>query len=121
MSINKKLKILCPNCGIKIEQRVQRKMNKFWRGVQTTECEGCGLEIQWHHALHVKFKIGGLIFKVGVFILFLTLLTSIFKLGESSSLMFSIGLILILLGSLVTYTPNDKIKIELAKKHNNML
>ncbi len=116
MDLNSKLKLHCPNCNIKIEQRVQRKMNKFWRGLQITECEGCGENIQWHHSLHAKFKIGGFIFKVGVLLMFLAFITLVFNIGENSSWIFLASLTLIMIGGFSTYTPNDKVKVELVQK-----
>ena len=113
MDLNPQLDLRCPKCNIIIEQRVQRRLNKFWTGLQITECESCGSRIQWHHSLHRKFKVGGVIFRVGVFIVFCSLIAFIFQWKTHGSVLVVAGLVTIMSGLFATHTPNEKMRVEL--------
>ena len=112
MKIDQKLKLHCPLCDLKIDQKELRKMNEFWNGLQEIECKGCGIRMQWHRSLHARLNIGAFIFKIGILITFLSLITFVFKLGGDISLMIPIGLILTLIGDFVGNIPSDKLKVE---------
>ena len=111
MKIDEKLIILCPICDLKIDQNELRKMHRFWSGLQTIECEGCGIGLRWHRNLHARLNIGVFVFKIGVLITSLSLITFLFKLEGNILLMISMGLILTLLGNFLISIPNQKLKV----------
>ena len=113
MDLNSQLNLRCPNCDIKIEQRVQRRMNKFWAGLQVAECEGCDNRIQWHHSLHRRFRIGGVMFRAGSLLVFSSLFALILEWKPYGAILITVGIFSVVIGVLATYTPNDKVRVEL--------
>jgi DNA-directed RNA polymerase subunit RPC12/RpoP len=116
MDLNPQLDLRCPNCNIKIEQRVQRRMNKFWTGLQVAECEGCGSRIQWHHSLRRKLRIGGFIFRVGLFLVFSSFIAFIFEWKMYGSVLVAAGVITTMSGLFATRTPNEQVRVELVNE-----
>jgi len=116
MDLNPQLNLRCPKCDVKISQAVQRRMNSFFGGLSVTDCEACKVKIQWHHSLHNRFRVGGILFRSGLLLVALSIISLIVKQTEFSSPLVSTGIILVLAGTLTTYTKNENIKVEIVGK-----
>ena len=102
----------CPNCGTSISRSIQKKLSPFLHIIGEANCEGCGKKIRWHRDLHSKMLLGGRIFQFG---LLLILLSSVLKLFMSIAIleiMLLAGLVVMLAGTLITYTNSNKIRVE---------
>lgn len=69
--------------------------------------------MRWHRDLHKKMLLGGRIFQTG---LLLVLLSSILKLFLNAAFLevaLLSGLVFTLIGTLVTYTNSNKVRVEL--------
>ena len=58
--------VSCPSCGHAFTLRDQRRMNTLLGAAKPTACPGCNSQVRWHHTLHRRMLIGGLLFRVGV-------------------------------------------------------
>lgn len=116
MDLNPQLDLQCPTCNVKIGQKVQRRMNRFWTGLQPTECEGCGCILQWHHLLHKKFKIGGSFFRTGIGLAVIAISLYVTEWKSYSVAILAVSISMIAAGVLTTYTPRNAIKVESVDK-----
>ena len=105
----------CPKCNQAISKRIQIKMNGLFKGVQPASCEHCGTNIQWHHDLHFKLRIGGIIYKMGLLILVPSLLSELVFDNSYRNIGIALGGIVTVIGVFASYTPKDKVRLELTK------
>lgn len=116
MDLNPQLDLRCPKCNAKVSQAVQRRMNSFWGGLSVAECEGCKTNIQWHRSLHRRFRVGGGVFRVGLLLVLISLVSFIVHSKELASVMLVAGMLFTVVGVLWTYTKNENIKVEIVEK-----
>jgi DNA-directed RNA polymerase subunit RPC12/RpoP len=113
MDLHPRLDLRCPSCSQRIEQRVQRRLNRFWSGLQIIECESCGSKIQWHHSLHRKLRVGGFILRAGLIIALFSIVALVLDWKPYDSVLLASGILTIAGGVLATHTPKDQVKVEL--------
>lgn len=103
----------CPNCQIAVSRELQNRMNSFWKGPKPARCENCSKLIQWHSSLHNKLKIGGVLLKIGLALVLISLVP--FGLGKvfEGYLLAGIGVSLLLAGVFSTATLPDGVNVEL--------
>jgi len=118
MDLNPQLDLRCPKCETRVSQKVQRRMNSFWGGLSVAVCEGCKANIQWHHSLHRRFRVGGFLFRCGLFLALASLANFITQNKGLASLLLIAGVFLTFSGILWAYTKHESIKVE---RHNNAL
>ena len=89
-------------------------MNSFWKGPKPARCENCSTLIQWNSALRKKMKIGGLLIKIGLALVFISSIPFGLGKGLEGYFLAGLGVVLSLSGVFVTATRPDGISVELA-------
>ncbi|GAB1263184.1 hypothetical protein NBRC116495_38940 [Aurantivibrio plasticivorans] len=87
-------------------------MNKFWTGLRATECEECGVLLEWHDSLRTRLKIGGISFRVGAIIFGISFIDSFVNFTGIAQYTLIVGFIMLLFGLLITRTKYENIKVQ---------
>ena len=103
----------CPNCGKSISRNIQKQLSPFLQIIGEADCEGCGKRIRWHRDLHPKMILGGRVFQFGLLLIFISSVLKIFMNAAILEILLLGGLAVMLVGTLISYTNSNKIRVEL--------
>ncbi len=79
-------------------------------------CEECTNLIQWHHSIRSKMLFGGSILKFGVFTFLISIIVYVTSSSTVSSAGVVFGLVLVVVGFLITATQSSNVKVEAANE-----
>ena len=88
-------------------------MSPFLQIIGEANCENCGRKIRWHRDLHSKMLLGGRTFQLGLLLIATSSVLKIFLNMAILEIMLLVGLAVALLGTLISYTNSNKIRVEL--------
>ena len=108
-----KIETTCPNCGTAISRSVQKQLSPFLQIIGDANCESCGQTMRWHRDLHAKMILGGRLFQIGLLLIFISSVLKIFMSIALLEIMLLVGLALMLVGTLITYTNSNNIRVEI--------
>lgn len=107
--------IHCPSCDTTLPPTVVRKLSPFWKTVQAVACPECGNTIQWHQSLHKKMKLGGGLFKVGLFVAITSVPLFFLIEPKFAKLTLSVGVLGLFLGFFGTSTKPEDLRLEVVE------
>ena len=100
------------NCGTSISRDIQKQLSPFLQIIGEANCENCGKKIRWHRDLHSKMLAGGRAFQFGLLCIFISSVLKIFLNIAILEILLLAGLVLMLVGTLITYTNSNNIRVE---------
>jgi len=71
--------------------------------------------MRWHRGMHSKMFLGGRLFQFGLLLIFVSSLLKLFLNHAFLEIMLLVGLATMLVGTLVTYTNSNNIKLEIVE------
>jgi len=92
---------------------MQKQMSPFLQIIGEANCEKCGRKIRWHRDIHSKMLLAGRTFQLGLLLIATSSVLKIFLNMAILEIMLLVGLAVALLGTLISYTNTNKIRVEL--------